>query len=86
MGESPWIVYILICGDSTLYTGITNNIQQRIKRHEDGVAAKYTRGRGPFKVGYTEIYTSKSAALKREFLIKRLSKTKKLQLIHNHVA
>ena len=83
MGETAWIVYILICGDNTLYTGITKNIKKRLKKHEAGVAAKYTRGRGPFKVVYTEVFNSKSDALRRELDIKKLSRIEKLKIIRN---
>lgn len=74
-------VYILKCGDESLYTGYTNNLSERLKLHEKGKGAKYTRGRGPFEVVYTESYSTKSAALSREYAIKKLSRLKKLQLI-----
>ena len=76
-----WTVYIIICGDNTLYTGITNNIRKRIKKHEEGVGAKYTRGRGPFRLGYTESFSAKSEALRREMAIKKLHRKDKWNLI-----
>jgi len=52
-----WLVYILLCGDNSLYTGITDDLPRRLKAHESGKGAKYTRGRGPLKVVYTEQHT-----------------------------
>lgn len=74
-------VYILKCKDQTLYTGYTNNITKRIITHEKNRGAKYTRGRGPFKLVYVEEFEGKSEALKREYEIKQLKKDKKLKLI-----
>ena len=65
-----WIVYILKCSDGSLYTGITNNIANRVRAHQNGKGAKYTRGRGPFKIIHQEQYTTRSAASKRELEIK----------------
>ena len=75
-----WIVYILQCADNTLYTGITTDLDHRVSAHSDGTGAKYTRGRGPFKVIYTENCTDKSNASKRERQIKLLDRAAKLQL------
>ena len=76
-----WTVYILECVDGTLYTGITNNFSKRLADHELGKGAKYTKGRGPFKVLYKEGVSSRSDASKREMFIKSLSRKKKLELI-----
>jgi putative endonuclease len=76
-----YTIYILLCSDNTLYTGITNDIEARMKKHSEGKGAKYVRARLPFKLVYTEKVESKSEALKREFAIKRLSRTEKLELI-----
>lgn len=73
-----WVVYILQCADMTLYTGITNDLEARLAKHEQGKGAKYTRGRAPYKVIFTEAHASKSDALKRELEIKSFSKTQKL--------
>ncbi|HLR72174.1 MAG TPA: GIY-YIG nuclease family protein [Pseudogracilibacillus sp.] len=81
MENNKHFVYILKCKDETLYTGYTTNIKKRLKMHEKGKGAKYTRGRGPFKVVYTEKLGSKSAALQREFEIKKLCRKDKLRLI-----
>lgn len=78
-----WIVYILKCSDSSLYTGITNNIANRVRAHQNGKGAKYTRGRGPFKIIYQEQYTTRSAASKRELEIKNLNHQEKLKLKSN---
>jgi len=76
-----WTVYILECGDGTLYTGITNNLASRVLAHESGQGAKYTRGRSPFKVVYKETLENRSKASKREGEIKALSRMKKLELL-----
>lgn len=78
-----WYVYMLRCGDGTLYTGITDDVQRRLETHRSGKGAKYTRGRGPLELAYTEKLPDKSAALKREIAIKRLSRREKLELCGN---
>jgi putative endonuclease len=75
-----WIVYILECADRTLYTGITKDLENRIAKHAGGTGAKYTRGRGPFRVIYTELHKTKGRALKREAEIKSLRREHKLEL------
>lgn len=74
-------VYILRCNDGSLYTGWTNNLENRISMHNKGMGAKYTRGRGPCTLMYFETFELKSEALKREIEIKRLPKIKKENLI-----
>ncbi len=76
-------VYILECADSTLYTGWTTDIQKRLKAHNTGKGAKYTRSRRPVKLVYTETFELKSDALRREYQIKQLSRVQKLSLIKN---
>jgi len=76
-----WIVYILECSDKTLYTGITNNLQKRLELHYAGKGARYTRGRSPQILVYSEKCASKSIALKREYAIKQLSRERKTALI-----
>lgn len=73
-------VYILKCSDNTLYTGYTNNLENRINTHNSKKGAKYTRGRTPVKLIYFEEYMDKSEALKREYRIKQLSREQKLKL------
>lgn len=74
-------VYIIKCGDNSLYTGWTNNLEKRFKNHCEGKGAKYTRGRGPLKLVYYEEYEDKILAMKRESAIKKLSRSEKLKLI-----
>lgn len=74
-------VYIVECTDNTLYTGYTNDPARRIEEHNSGVGAKYTRGRGPVELVYLEEFSDKSEAMKREYEIKQLSKSEKLELI-----
>ncbi|WP_339060705.1 GIY-YIG nuclease family protein [Tepidibacillus marianensis] len=81
MDEKPYYVYILECKDHTFYTGSTNCVERRVKQHQDGKAAKYTRGRTPVKLVYVEQGRDKSWGLRREIEIKKLSRTKKEQLI-----
>ncbi len=74
-------VYILRCRDDTLYTGITTDLARRMATHNSGKGAKYTRGRGPVALVYQESCPDKSAALRRELAIKRLSRREKLALL-----
>lgn len=76
-------VYILKCVDNTLYTGWTNNLAKRIKAHNSGKGAKYTRPRLPVELVYYEEFEDKITAMKREYAIKQLPRTKKLELINN---
>ena len=79
--EKKWYLYVLRCGDGTLYTGITTDVQARFARHQAGKGAKYTRGRGPLEVVYTEECEDHSAALKRELAVKALSREEKERMI-----
>ncbi len=79
-------VYILRCADGTLYTGIAADVERRLRAHQIGTGAKYTRGRGPLRVVYREELGDKSAALRREAEIKRLSRAEKLKLIERTAA
>lgn len=81
--DKTWYVYILECGDGTLYTGITDDVQRRLAAHQAGKGAKYTRGRGPLKLRYQEVCESYSHALRREVQIKRLNRQEKLKLLGN---
>lgn len=74
-------VYILKCADDTLYTGWTSNLEKRVKHHNSGIAAKYTRGRRPVELVYFEEVLDKSSALKQEAKLKRLTRKQKLELI-----
>jgi putative endonuclease len=75
-----WTCYVLQCADGTLYCGITNGLEKRIAAHNAGEGAKYTRGRGPVKLHYSEPCPDKSAALRREREIKRMTRSEKLSL------
>lgn len=82
--EKEWTVYILECGDGTLYTGITDDLEKRLKAHASGKGAKYTRGRGPLVLRYRETVPDKSAALKRECALKRLRRCEKMAIINEN--
>ena len=81
-----WYLYILRCRDDTLYTGITNNVAARLLAHASGRGAKYTRGRGPLELVYQEELESYSAALKREYQVKQLTRAQKLHMIETYLA
>lgn len=76
-----WFVYILLCADGSLYTGISNNPQQRFLDHKNGKGGRYTRLRKPLKMLYIEKLPSKSSALKRELQIKGWSREKKIRVL-----
>jgi putative endonuclease len=76
-------VYIVRCSDGTLYTGYTNNLEKRLKVHNSGKGAKYTRCRLPVNLVYSEKYCTKSEAIKREYAIKQLTRENKLKLINS---
>ena len=76
-----WYVYILRCGDGSLYTGISDDVPRRLEAHRSGKGAKYTRGWGPLELVYTQALPDKSAALRREAEIKRLRREEKEKLI-----
>ena len=78
---NSWKLYILRCGDGTLYTGITTDVEKRLDAHRSGKGAKYTRGRGPLELVYSEECGDHSAALKREIEVKKLSREEKERLI-----
>jgi putative endonuclease len=73
--------YILKCADDTLYCGWTNDLEKRLKAHNEGKGAKYTRSRLPVTLAYYEEYETSIEAQKREYQIKRLSRKEKLKLI-----
>ncbi|MBL3529253.1 MAG: GIY-YIG nuclease family protein [gamma proteobacterium endosymbiont of Lamellibrachia anaximandri] len=78
-----WHVYILKCGDGTLYTGIAKDVVARVKKHNSGQGAKYTRGRLPVELLYTESVGPHGDALRREMEIKRLSAANKNKLVYS---
>ena len=73
--------YILRCADGTLYTGWTNDLDRRLAAHNAGKASKYTRVRLPVELAYFETFETKEEAMRREVLIKQLSRPEKLKLI-----
>jgi putative endonuclease len=75
-------VYILQCADGTLYTGWTTDLEQRLRAHNSGQGAKYTRGRRPVRLVYREEQPTRSAAQRREAAIRHLSRAEKLKLIN----
>ena len=82
--ETTWYLYILRCKDSTLYTGITTDVEKRFEAHQSGKGAKYTRGRGPLELVYRETCGTHSDALKRECAVKALSRLQKQDLIDTY--
>lgn len=75
--EEIWYLYMLRCGDNSLYTGITTDVVRRLGAHRSGKGAKYTRGRGPLELVYQETCGTHSQALKREFEIKAMPRAEK---------
>ena len=73
--------YIVECKDKTFYTGWTNDLQKRIKAHNDGKGAKYTKSRLPVRLVYYEVYGTKQEAMRREYAIKQLTRKQKKKLI-----
>ncbi len=76
-----FFVYILLCADGTYYTGYTRDLDQRTRQHQNGTGAKYTKSHHAQRVAYFEIFGDRSAAMKRERQIKKLSHQQKLALI-----
>jgi putative endonuclease len=83
-GVMHWTVYILECADKTLYTGITNDLGRRMAEHAAGKGARYTKGRGPFRLVYSETCAGRAEASRRETAIKLLDRTQKRQLCMVH--
>jgi putative endonuclease len=85
--ENTWYVYIVSCRDQSLYTGITNDPERRLREHNSTRSgARYTRGRRPVTLVYLERFPTRSAASKREHLIKKMPLAMKHQLLHDHPA
>ena len=79
----PYYVYIILCSDGSFYTGYTKNIDARLKLHESGKGARYTRMHKPKKIAYLEILDTRAKAMKREKQIKKLTHQQKLTLINS---
>lgn len=73
--------YIVRCSDGSLYTGWTNDLRQRIRRHNDGTGAKYTKTRRPVVLVYYEMYQTKEEAMRREYAIKKMKRSQKEKLL-----
>jgi putative endonuclease len=86
--DDAWYVYILQCADTTLYTGIARDLQKRLRQHNGELAGgpKYTRGRRPVRLVWSDVALDRRAALQREAAIKKLSRGEKLRLIDSEVA
>jgi putative endonuclease len=74
-------VYVIECADDSFYTGYTTDVERRVREHDRGEGAKYTRGRTPVELVHTEEFDSKSAAMSREYEIKQLSRRQKEKLV-----
>ncbi|WP_418281855.1 GIY-YIG nuclease family protein [Halorubrum sp. DTA98] len=74
-------VYVIECADGSLYTGYTTDVERRVAEHDAGEGAKYTRGRTPVTLRYTESFDSRSAAMSREHEIKSLRRREKQRLV-----
>ena len=83
--HKKWLIYILECRDGSLYCGITNDIEKRLKQHKGEIkgGAKYTRSHWPCKLVYEEKSASRSEALQREVIIKKMSKVEKQTLVNS---
>lgn len=79
--DSSWYLYIARCNDNTLYTGVTTDVRRRIKEHNEGTGAKYTRGRGPIQLLFSEEYSNRSTAQIAESKIKKLKRKQKEEYI-----
>ncbi len=73
--------YIVECSDGSLYTGWTNDLEKRIKAHNDGKGAKYTKSRRPVMLAYYEEFQTREEAMRREWEIKQMSRQKKMRMI-----
>ncbi|UFS72826.1 GIY-YIG nuclease family protein [Geomonas sp. RF6] len=81
-----WQVYIILCSDDSLYTGITTDVERRFSEHASGAGAKYFRGRRPLRVVYSEKGHTRSSASRREYEIKKMSRNAKVQLTEENAA
>lgn len=79
--ENEHVMYVLLCSDGTYYTGYTNRLEHRIRMHNEGKGAKYTRGRTPVSLVYQVSYPTKEEAMKAEYQFKQLPRTQKETII-----
>lgn len=80
-----WFVYILECRDKTYYTGITNHLEERLKKHQNGKASIYTRDRGPVKLVYSKGGYNQSDARREEIILKDWRREKKEKLVRDEI-
>ncbi len=80
-----YYTYMVVCSDFSLYTGYTDNLVRRIRAHNNGTGAKYTRNRGPVKLVYWEKFATKQQAMQREYAIKQWPRSQKLLLLPEDV-
>lgn len=79
---NSWSVYIVECADTTLYTGVTTDVERRVWEHNNSKkGAKYTKSKRPVKLVYTEACDDKTGAMQREYVIKKLTRDKKQELV-----
>ena len=83
--DNTWCVYIVECADKSLYTGISNNYKKRIKQHNDGLGAKYTRSRHPVILKYLRFGLDRREVSQWEYQIKQLSRHAKIELIKTYI-
>ncbi|WP_336358603.1 GIY-YIG nuclease family protein [Haloarcula sp. CGMCC 1.6347] len=81
--RSPYHVYVLRCSDNTFYTGYTTDVERRVREHDAGDGAKYTRGRTPVELIHVESFDSQSEAMSREYEIKQYSRAQKERLVES---
>ncbi|WP_198769466.1 GIY-YIG nuclease family protein [Fictibacillus halophilus] len=81
MENNTHFLYILECKDGSYYTGYTNDLEKRLKKHEEGKGAKYTRGRGPLKLVFQATFPTKQEAMRMEFAVKKLNRAQKERMI-----
>jgi putative endonuclease len=79
--RKKWFVYVVRCRDQSLYTGITTDLERRLRQHNSGTASRYTRSRLPVKLVYEESSENQSSALKRELAIKAMTRREKLEMV-----
>jgi putative endonuclease len=80
-----WFVYVVACGDGSIYTGIARDVAARVAAHEAGRGARYTRGRGPLRLLVVKAFASHGAALRIEYALKRLDRSAKIALVESPV-
>ena len=84
--RSPYHVYVLRCSDNTFYTGYTTDVERRVREHDAGDGAKYTRGRTPVELVHVEPFDSQSEAMSREYEIKQYTRAEKERLVESRDA